>query len=1650
VIVARLLLALLLIGALQAPPGTDEDGWTRLWREILDQQNDQLREGALDQIVRCGPRAAKIAALFLEGRGRDIPALIAKLDADEFADREAATLALLEIGPPAVDPLKKVLQHDSAEVRYRAKDLLTRIAAQEARAPRRKMTAAALAILGRSGGREHLRLLVPFFSHEDPKLRDQAISAAGRLASAADGAVFEGLLQHPDESRRSEAVRILGNTSGPAARDRLVRLLRDEDSIPVRLAVRDVFRKLQLEIPADVPLAWAERAESKEGAVRIRAIHSLIQWSRMTRADIGVLWNLIEKCDAAGRKDILTSLGLMEGPIVARFLVDGDAEIAGLARQQLKNWIRIANASQHGWDGASLARLSLDFPPVLKSRLQEILLEESREALAFAETLRKGDTDWAVAAAVHLRAREARPTWIAPLSKMRDGLPPGGARDVVEAALFLCGEGRPVAAALRLIEDPDPRRAGLGIDVAGHLGLWEAAPRLREFTTGHGGPVTGVAFRPDGSTLVSAGSGPSLAVWDWTTARRVRSFASLSPATCLAVSADGRRAVTGHEDATVAVWNLESGDLLRVLKGHPEKLRGVALSPDGTKALSGDAGRTVLVWDLEAGRELRRWGEKSVGTGAVAWSPDGTRTLTASGGSITLRDAGDAKEVGGMTADAPHAVQALAFSRDGTKAFTGGTDKATTLWDLGSATKLRTFGGHGHGVLALAVSPDGKVLLSGSVDQTVRIWDVDSGKLLRTLEGHAGWVNSVAWDREAKTVAAGNLDGTVTLWDAATGKRLRTFISPDLRRRSQAALDALARGPAAEIGAPDLDRVRRRTAAVMESLRTEEASLVRDAFAEVKQLPLVRVPDGFERLKAVQTSPRDAEAVRQAIENRRQIPKLLVSLAAGEGSRSRLALSKAGHDRMAYQIVAGEPPAGEEAFTPEGAVRISDRTLARILVGFDWPAAIPILKNSGSTSTPEALRALLVPGEGGRYRAGNACLQAGWTDAVPALYELLEKDPKPPVQGAFLDLLVKTDPARAVQAISRWSASPSSDAQRKLVRDLTFHCPERAEIQLQLLQGTDQPLAVEVARGLAGDPSPEAMADFRRLRREGKISDAVAAALLTRHATAEDLPVLRELARSDQRTAALEASWALIRVGGAAEVDAALQAIRHDPSYVSQKVAPHVSERNRTALESLLDAQEPSDKRIVRLLLAKAGRTDTLGDVLDVPPKGTADALTVAAVAGALKDEAPLRKVLGLAENWTDRASHELIWAAIARSPLELSDAQLETLVGTASSPELRSAAASRLARAWKKERLGALKQFLQKAPGRETEELLASLEPLKSLDVAQAVLDALPFLLRGRVSSERIARILAAPADRADLAPRLLALHQESIRGMTLLDPIHVVLAAARGTRHAELQALLQTYFGSTTAKFGGKAERPISLSPRLVAAESLAASEPELPETAATAARLLRSVRPEDRAVGTYYQWRRGRRLSEVEWGLLPQGDAALFLGVRMRISTAAGDAWEGWRRSALDLHNPEESRRFQAALSLLTSRDFDIPIMLGTPELTLRQSQGLRTAREWFVAHWNKSFESSFLEALAEAGYKVGPNPDPSQAGELVRALRDSRWYLARNASWMLGRMIKDGPSVPETVLLGGSDLRSPSLGPDPQEIEAWEKWDRERRR
>ena len=73
----------------------------------------------------------------------------------------------------------------------------------------------------------------------------------------------------------------------------------------------------------------------------------------------------------------------------------------------------------------------------------------------------------------------------------------------------------------------------------------------------------------------------------------------------VALSGDGRVAVSASGDKTLKVWDVESGRELRTLQGHSDAVSGVALGEDGRLAVSASYDKTLKVWEVGSGCEVR-------------------------------------------------------------------------------------------------------------------------------------------------------------------------------------------------------------------------------------------------------------------------------------------------------------------------------------------------------------------------------------------------------------------------------------------------------------------------------------------------------------------------------------------------------------------------------------------------------------------------------------------------------------------------------------------------------------------------------------------------------------------------------------------------------------------------------------------------------------------------------------------------------------------------------------------------------------------------------------------------------------------------------------------------------------------------------------
>lgn len=269
-----------------------------------------------------------------------------------------------------------------------------------------------------------------------------------------------------------------------------------------------------------------------------------------------------------------------------------------------------------------------------------------------------------------------------------------------------------------------------------------------------------------------------------------------------AFSPNGQLLATCDTDCDVRVWEVKSGKLLLICRGHANWVRFVVFSPDGQTLASCGADWTIKLWNVQDGVCIKTFIGHEHEVFAVAYSPDGQTLASVSGDrTVKLWSVQDGHCLATLTGHT-NWVRAVAFSPDGKTLASSGTDCTIRLWDLRLAIldfglkedsiqnhsksqnrsvertssepqpnssrrspTSKILSGHSGWVRSITFSPDGEVLASASSDRTIKLWDYETGECLRTYTGHQSGVYSIAFSPSGDLIVSGSGDRTVRFWD---------------------------------------------------------------------------------------------------------------------------------------------------------------------------------------------------------------------------------------------------------------------------------------------------------------------------------------------------------------------------------------------------------------------------------------------------------------------------------------------------------------------------------------------------------------------------------------------------------------------------------------------------------------------------------------------------------------------------------------------------------------------------------------------------------------------------------------------------------------------------------------------------------------------
>ena len=273
-----------------------------------------------------------------------------------------------------------------------------------------------------------------------------------------------------------------------------------------------------------------------------------------------------------------------------------------------------------------------------------------------------------------------------------------------------------------------------------------------------------LAYSAQGDRIaVSAVNSGGVVVWNLPTRERMPVTASgLGPVTGLAFSPDGTTLAIGRPWAGVQFWNLAE-DCARDWHSHEEYARGqLRFSGDGRRMIASVGQRRLLAWEVVSGRYLHTWGAFILPDGLIEVSAGGDVAIWIERGGIRLERL--PKILGGE--DRGHVIRKVAFTTDG-RAVTADDQGTIRLWDPATQKEVRRIDVPKQSIHSL--SEDGVWIVFGGRGQPVRVWDLAAGKEVFTAD-QKPFAQAVALSPDRKSMALGYSDGSIALWDIGANR----------------------------------------------------------------------------------------------------------------------------------------------------------------------------------------------------------------------------------------------------------------------------------------------------------------------------------------------------------------------------------------------------------------------------------------------------------------------------------------------------------------------------------------------------------------------------------------------------------------------------------------------------------------------------------------------------------------------------------------------------------------------------------------------------------------------------------------------------------------------------------------------------------------
>lgn len=232
----------------------------------------------------------------------------------------------------------------------------------------------------------------------------------------------------------------------------------------------------------------------------------------------------------------------------------------------------------------------------------------------------------------------------------------------------------------------------------------------------------------------------------------------------IALTGDGKFAVTGSNDKTVRVWDLAEKSQVCYFNGHTGCVKSVAITSDDKYAISGSTDKTVRIWDLTEKKQMDVLDSHKSCVNFVSITID-NQCFSLSATELILWDLKQKNILKQIPLQKIHTV-----SKDNTYCITS-YNKYLQVWNLLTKQKTAIFEGHTDTINCAAISNDNSFIASGSADITIRVWDLHEKHQKLVINRHKRSIESIYISSDNHSILSRAEDKTLRIWDLNRTKK---------------------------------------------------------------------------------------------------------------------------------------------------------------------------------------------------------------------------------------------------------------------------------------------------------------------------------------------------------------------------------------------------------------------------------------------------------------------------------------------------------------------------------------------------------------------------------------------------------------------------------------------------------------------------------------------------------------------------------------------------------------------------------------------------------------------------------------------------------------------------------------------------------------